>query len=184
LCVFIVVEQRVELVEKTDIQLAADAGRGDANAFGILVQRYCAGLIGYLAGLLNTREDAEELAQETFLRAWREVPKLNDPASFGGWLYRIAHNLAMSHARKPRPVPLADDPPDYVSDGVDEDRAIALLAAVGRLGESHREVIDRKYFGRATVEEVAGQLDIPAGTVRSRLSRAYIELRKMLTDES
>ena len=171
-------------MEKTDIQLAADACRGDANAFGILVQRYRAGLIGYVAGLLHTREDAEELAQETFLRAWREAPKLNDPATFGGWLYRIAHNLAMSHARKPHPVPLADDPPDCVAAATEEDHTIALLAAVNRLGEPHREVIARKYFDRLTIEEVAGQLGIPAGTVRSRLSRAYSELRKMLTDES
>jgi RNA polymerase sigma-70 factor, ECF subfamily len=171
-------------VEKTDIQLAADACRGDANAFGILVERYRAGLIGYVAGLLRTREDAEELAQEAFLRAWREAPTLKNPATFGGWLYRIAHNLAMSHVRKRRPVPLADDPPDCISDAMNEDDTIALLAAVNRLGEPHREVIDRKYFDRLTIEEVAGQLGIPAGTVRSRLSRAYGELRKMLTDES
>jgi len=62
--------------------------------------------------------------------------------------------------------------------------AIALLTAVNRLGEPHREVITRKYFDRLTIEEVAGQLGIPAGTVRSRLSRAYSELREMLTDES
>jgi RNA polymerase sigma-70 factor, ECF subfamily len=171
-------------VEKTDIQLAADACRGDANAFGILVERYRAGVIGYVAGLLRTREDAEELAQETFLRAWREAPKLNNPATFGGWLYRIAHNLAMSHARKRHPVPLVDDPPDCVSAATDEEPTIALLAAINRLDEPHREVIARKYFDRLTIEEVAGQLDIPAGTVRSRLSRAYGELRKMLTDES
>jgi RNA polymerase sigma-70 factor, ECF subfamily len=171
-------------VEKTDSQLAADACRGDANAFGILVQRYRAGLIGYVAGLLRTREDAEELAQEAFLRAWREAPRLNNPATFGGWLYRIAHNLAMSHVRKPQTAPLADDPADCVSGKTGEDRTIDLLAAVNRLGEPHREVIARKYFDRLTIEEVAGQLGIPTGTVRSRLSRAYGELRKMLTDES
>jgi RNA polymerase sigma-70 factor, ECF subfamily len=171
-------------VEKTDIQLAADACRGDSNAFGILVQRYRAGLIGYLVGILRTREDAEELAQETFLRAWREAHRLNNPAAFGGWLYRIARNLAVSHIRRPHTVPLADDPPDGGCDGAEEDRTVALLAAVGRLSQAHREVIERKHFGRATIEEVAGQLGIPAGTVGSRLARAYSELRKMLTDES
>jgi RNA polymerase sigma-70 factor (ECF subfamily) len=171
-------------MEKTDSQLAADACRGDANSFGILVERYRTALIGYVAGLLGTREDAEELAQETFLRAWREAPRLNDPASFGGWLYRIAHNLAMSHARKPHPVPLADDPPDCIAGIAKEAPTIALLAAIDRLGEDHREVIARKYFDRLTVEEVARQLGIPAGTVRSRLARAYGELRRMLTEES
>lgn len=146
--------------------------------------RYRSALIGYLAGLLGMREDAEELAQETFMRAWREAPGLRDPATVGAWLYRIAHNLAMSHVRRPRPVPLAVDPPEHDPGESQEDSRTALLAAIGRLSEPHREVIGRKHFGNATVDQIAVQLGIPAGTVRSRLSRAYRELREMLASES
>jgi len=171
------------LVEETDAQLAQDAGRGDANAFGVLVDRFRCALIGYLAGLLGTRDDAEELAQETFLRAWREAPGLREPATVGAWLHRIAHNLAMSHVRRPRPVPLVVDPPGPDPAAGEEDRTVALLAAVGRLSGPHREVIGRKHFGQCTVDEIAVQLGIPAGTVRSRLSRAYCELRGLLASE-
>jgi len=170
-------------VESTDAQLAQDAGRGDANAFGVLVERYRCALVGYLAGLLGTRDDAEELAQETFLRAWREAPGLRDPAVVGAWLHRIARNLAMSHMRRARPVPLVVEPPGPEPAVGDEDRTVALLAAVGRLSGPHREVIGRKHFGNATVEQIALQLGIPAGTVRSRLSRAYRELRELLASE-
>jgi RNA polymerase sigma-70 factor, ECF subfamily len=170
-------------VEKTDAQLARDAGRGDASAFGELVGRYRAVLVGYVAGLLGSREDAEELAQETFLRAWQQVPGLRDPATVGGWLYRIAHNLAMTHVRRPRPVPLVVDTPQPADPVGSEDRRVALLAAVGRLSEPHREVIAKKHFGGYTLDAIAGQLGVPPGTVRSRLSRAYGELREMLAEE-
>ena len=101
-------EPQVAPVEKTDAQLAREAGQGDARAFGVLVERYRAALVGYMAGLLCARE---EVAQEAFLRAWQETPALQDPSTFGGWLYRIARNLATSRARRPRPVTLTADPP-------------------------------------------------------------------------
>jgi len=167
-------------VEQTDAQLARAAGQGDSKAFGVLVERYRASLVGYLAGLLGTREDAEELAQEALLRAWRQAPTLREPATVGAWLRRIAHNLAMSHVRKPRPVPLVDDPPERDANAPDEDRWIAVLEAVGRLSEPHREVVTRKHFGGYSQEQIAEQLHLPAGTVRSRLGRAYRQLRKML----
>jgi RNA polymerase sigma-70 factor, ECF subfamily len=170
----------VPSVEPTDAQLARDAGQGNASAFAILVQRYRAPLIGYLAGLLGTREDAEELAQETFLRAWQRAPDLREPAAVGRWMYRIAHNLAMTHARCPRPVPLDDDPPGRPEADGAQDRHLALLAAVNALSEPHREVVARKHFAGCSHQQIAQQLGVPEGTVRSRLARAYAELRKVL----
>jgi len=173
-------------VEKTDAQLAHDASRGDSAAFGVLVQRYRAALVGYVAGLIRARDDAEDLAQEAFLRAWQQAPLLREPATVGRWLYRIAHNLAISHIRRPRPVPLVVEPaePAQRAEATDcEDRFAAVLAAIGQLGESHRQVIARKHFGGCTVDQVAAQLGVPPGTVRSRLGRAYAELRQLLAQE-
>jgi RNA polymerase sigma-70 factor (ECF subfamily) len=170
-------------VEKTDAQLARDAGQGDAAAFGVLVERYRAMLVGYVAGLLGTREDAEELAQETFLRAWQQAPLLRDPAAVSGWLRRIAHNLAMTRLRSPRPVPLVEHALPCAEAPGHEDRCGAVLAAVGRLSQPHQEVIAKKHFGGYTLQQIAGQLGIPEGTVRSRLARAYGELREMLAEE-
>jgi RNA polymerase sigma-70 factor (ECF subfamily) len=168
-------------VEASDAQLARAAIEGDAPAFGRLVERLRAPLIGYLIGLTGGRDDAEELAQETFLKAWTRLDGLHEPAAVGAWLYRIARNLAMSKVRRPRTVPLAAD----VAQGEpgEDPRLLSLLAAVARLGESHREVIARKHFAGQSGQAIAQQLGVAEGTVRSRLSRAYEELRELLREE-
>jgi RNA polymerase sigma-70 factor (ECF subfamily) len=171
-------------VEPTDEQLARDAMAGDKSAFAALVERLRGPLIGFVTGLVGRRDDAEELAQEALLVAWQKLPGLREPAHVGGWIYRIAERLALAHVRRPRMVPLDADPPARACDDdarADADAAlVALLAAVTRLSEPHREVIARKHFAGASGEEIAAQLGIPPGTVRSRLSRAYAELRAIL----
>ena len=168
---------------QTDEQLAQAAIEGDTRAFGALVDRLRAGLIGYMAGLLGTRDDAEELAQETFLIAWQKLDGLREPARVAGWIYRIAHNLAMKQPKVVRTVPLADDPPAGDGQSPEDRRLVSLLAAVARLSGPHREVIARKHFAGQRGDQIAQQLGIPPGTVRSRLSRAYGELREMLTEQ-
>ena len=170
-------------MEKSDAQLAEDAARGDTHAFGTLVERFRGPIIGYLVGLVARRDDAEEFAQEAFLRAWQKLPTLEKPDAFGAWLHRIAHNLALGHVRRPRSVPLPSDVPERACDDPESDRSVALLAAVGRLSEPHREVIARKHFAGCSGEQIAEQMGISAGTVRSRLSRAYDELRGMLSSD-
>src|SRR6266404_2445681 len=99
--------------------------------------------------MLETRDDAEELAQEAFLKAWQKLPSLASPPAFGAWLHRIAHNLALGYVRRPRSVPLPSDVPERSCDNPEGDKPehnkiVLLLAAVSRLSEAHREVIGRK----------------------------------------
>ncbi|OHB69804.1 MAG: hypothetical protein A2V70_14710 [Planctomycetes bacterium RBG_13_63_9] len=79
-------------MDRTDEQLARASIQRDPEAFGILIERLRCPLIAYITGLRATRDDAEELAQETFLAAWQKLPGLRDPARVKGWIYRIAHN--------------------------------------------------------------------------------------------
>ncbi len=95
-------EGRGKTVTLTDQQIAARAGAGDVAAFVQLVERYRAPLIGYVFGLTGRREEAEELAQDAFCRVWEKLPTLRQRDSLPGWLYRIAHNLAVSAGRRPR----------------------------------------------------------------------------------
>jgi RNA polymerase sigma-70 factor (ECF subfamily) len=169
-------------VEPTDEQLASASKEGDTGAFGLLVERLRAPLIGYATGLLGTRDDAEELAQETFLIAWQKIRTLRAPGRVNAWIYRIAHNLAVSRPKQVRTRPLTEDLALKDSSKQDQ-RLLGLLAVVARLSEPHREVISRKHFGGYSGEKIAQQLGIPPGTVRSRLSRAYTELRAMLVEQ-
>lgn len=170
-------------MERTDEQLARASIQGDPQAFGILAERLRAPLTGYLGGLLRTRGDEpEELAQETLFLAWKKLPTLRDPTRLSGWIYRIAHNLAVNRARALQPVPLVGDPPADSGRNRQDRRLVPLVAAVARLSQPHREVILRKHFAGESGEKIARELGIPPGTVWSRLSRAYAELRAMLAE--
>jgi RNA polymerase sigma-70 factor (ECF subfamily) len=174
--------RRATGVERTDEQLARASKEGDSRAFGILVERLRAPLIGYATGLLGRRDDAEELAQETFLIAWQKLGSLRVTARVNAWIYRIAHNLAVKRPKRIRTQPLREDPPQESSSPQDQ-HLLALLAAVARLSQPHREVISRKHFAGYSGQQIARHLGIPVGTVRSRLSRAYTELRAMLVEQ-
>jgi len=168
-------------VQKTDAQCAQAAIAGDADAFGVLVERLLPPLIGYVTGLLGSPRYAEEVAQEAVLVAWRDLKSLRRPERISGWIFGIAKNLARKQRRRPATVSLTHDVAAEDSEAeLYDERNRALLQAVARLKEPFREVIVRKHFGRASTEEVAQQLGIAPGTVRSRLSRAYGRLRRML----
>ncbi len=169
-------------MERTDEQLAQSSIEGDTRAFGILVRRLREPLIGHMVGLLGTRDDAEELAQDAFLTAWQKLSGLREPAHFAGWVYRIARNLATKRAKALRTVPLVEDPPAPDGEQRTSQRPVAVLQAIARLSEPHREVISRKHFAGQSGDEIARHLAIPPGTVRSRLSRAYAELREILSE--
>lgn len=153
----------------------------------ILVQRYRAPLIAFIHGRTGRREAAEDLAQDAFCKAWEHLPGLREPAAFAGWLYRIAANAVCSQRRRGRMVPLDYDPPAAVN----EDPAlepsmncsINVHRAIGRLSEEQRVVVSLRYFSDLSTDEIARVLGTKPGTVRSRLSRAYGELRRLLVRE-
>ena len=161
----------------TDRQIACRAGEGDVAAFVQFVGRYRAPLISYVYGLTGRRDDAEELAQEAFCRAWEKLPALRQPERLVSWLYRVAHNLAVSEGRRPRPVTLPAEP---AADPPRDDPGADVHGAVARLSEEHRAVVSLRHFAGLSHEEIARALGVPAGTVRSRLSRAYDRLRPLL----
>ena len=180
-----VTSRKAPRVEPSDEQLATAAGRGDRTAFGALVERYRAPLVAYVAGIMGRDQDAEEVAQEALLRAWRHIGRLRQPERVGGWLHRITHNLAVSQMRKPRLVSLPANQalPTPASCDSSQPRGTAVAAAIGQLSEAHREVIWKKHFNGLKQDQIAAQLGVPPGTIRSRLSRAYDDLRKLLSKE-
>ena len=98
--------------EVEDRDLIAKARRGDVEAFNLLVSRWEKRVFNYLLRLLSNREDALDVSQDVFLKAYQNLPKLGDVDRFAGWLFRIAHNEAFSLLRRKRPE--TDLPPDHM----------------------------------------------------------------------
>jgi RNA polymerase sigma-70 factor, ECF subfamily len=167
-------------VELPDAEAVKLATKGNADAFMTLVRRYRAPLIAYVHGKTRVRDEAEDVAQEVFCKAWEHLPRLRDPAAFSGWLFRMAHNAIVNTARKPRAVPLEADPVGPAGSDPTADCSVEVHAAVGALPEDYRVAVSLCHFSGMSTDEAARALGIPSGTVRSRLSRAYAQLRGRL----
>jgi RNA polymerase sigma-70 factor (ECF subfamily) len=173
-----------------DDRLLVDrARRGEADAFGELVGRYQHRIVSFVRALVSDAADAEDVAQEAFLRAYRAIRQFRGQSSFKTWLYQIATNVARTHLDKRRT--RREDQPDdsgesgtamgELPSGVDVeadairrdqiDRALATLSA------EQREIVVLRDVEGLEYREIATALDIPIGTVESRLFRARQRLR-------
>ncbi len=143
-------------------------------------------------GFVRRRGDAEELAQETYLRALRRVPELRDETLVKPWLCRIARNTCLDHLRRARlrrfiglsdaPEPRAAATPETLLQ--DEERYQALREAVAALPRKLREVLVLREYGGLGYQEIADVLVIELGTVMSRLHRARAQLVRQLRSEA
>ena len=166
----------------------AQAQKGDKAAYGQLVQQYqrLVVSIAYRQGL--DPGEAEDVAQETFVRAWLALPKYHRlPGSWRAWLCRIAVNLAIDfHRRERQQAELDDALPDPISGPAEqaEQRAQARLVrrAMAQLPPASRAALVLCEYEGLSYAEIAAALDIPLGTVMSRLSYARRRLREMLVE--
>jgi RNA polymerase sigma-70 factor (ECF subfamily) len=165
--------------------------RDDRRAFGDLVQRHQSQVRTVLRRL--TRGDvalADDLAQETFVLAWRNLRRFRFEARFSTWLYRIAFNAWQSEARKKREVLLDLDPdeaPPPGSDAVEELPDIAtridLERAMATLSDGERAAIVACFYADLTHTEAADILGMPVGTVKTHVLRARAKLRARLAEK-
>jgi RNA polymerase sigma-70 factor (ECF subfamily) len=169
--------------------------RGNKLAIEVLIKRYQDYVYRLCYLVMRNEQDAEDMAQETFIRAFRALPRfeIREGASFEAWLYRISVNCCRSRMRRRwyQVLPWPDPPPPLHSEPEKHpDRQMmqleardAMLAAVNTLGEKHRLVVILRYYADLSNEEIAQALNIPSGTVRSRLFTARQRLRALLGDE-
>jgi RNA polymerase sigma-70 factor (ECF subfamily) len=171
-------------VEDTD--LIRQAVAGSVESYNLLVSRWEKRVYNYLLRISGNREDALDLAQDVFLKAYQNLRKLDDPQRFAPWLYRIAHNEAYSLLRKRRPDADVDSvPPEATDTGITVggsavfpiELSLAVSSALGRLSAEQREAVVLKIYQGFKFEEMAEILDCPASTVKSRLYTA-LELLK------
>jgi RNA polymerase sigma-70 factor (ECF subfamily) len=182
----------------SDETLVIHARGGDLDAFNLLVTRHQRTVFGVTARYLRSRELAEDVTQEAFLRAWRSLGSCRVEAGycFRAWLLRIATNLALDclRAQTRRPLDSLDDrrdgeesdwepeasaesPADFAVRG---DLALRLERLLGQLHPDHRLVVILSDVQGLSYGEVAGIAGVPVGTVKSRISRGRAQLRAIL----
>ncbi|MEX2092750.1 MAG: sigma-70 family RNA polymerase sigma factor [Pirellulales bacterium] len=175
-----------------DAQLIGRTLAGEPAAFGELVLRYQDRLYNSLVRVLGSAEDARDAVQDAFVQAFVKLETFRGSSAFYTWLYRIAFNTAMSHARRKRPTrSLDEERTNRGREPVDgqptaearldtSERATQVQRALAELSAEHREVIVLREMDGCKYEEIAEMLELPVGTVRSRLFRARLELRDRL----
>ncbi|MCC2030662.1 sigma-70 family RNA polymerase sigma factor [Microbacterium allomyrinae] len=167
-------------------------GRGrvvgrDAERLAALYDAHAAPVWRYVVHLTGDRAGADDVVQETLLRAWR-TPRIleQDPASTRSWMFTVARHLVIDDvrsARRRREIGVAEVPETAEGDATDAlFEAILIEEALGALSIDHRAVVVRAYFGGLTVSEMAEDLDIPEGTVKSRLHYGLRALRLALQE--
>ena len=200
--------EQVAAATSVDLRLAADQQflerlkRGEAAAFDHLVKERSSEVYALLYRLTEDAEEARDLTQETFLRAFQSISKFRGDADLKTWIYRIAINQARNRwrwwRRRRREVHVSLDAPNGQSEqplsarlpacGTDpeqtalaHERESALRDALNSLSRSYREAVILRDVEGFTYEEIAATLGISIGTVKSRLSRGRLELRQKLT---
>ena len=177
-----------------DWHLIARARAGDMRAFAELVQRYQSPIIHFCQRMVGSLQDAEDLAQETFVRVFRHLPRLTEKAKFSTLLFGIARNLALNAIRDTQRRAnrtTVSVPPDFLADtpGPDGHARVREMEgiierAMGLLSSDHREVLVLREVSGMDYDEIANVINCRTGTVKSRLARAREQLRVLVTDLS
>ncbi len=177
--------------------LVKKSQKGDTRAFEELVKMYQDRIYALSYQLTGNHADAEDLAQNTFIKAYRALPKFRNEADFGTWLHRIAVNLSINEKRKRRPDVSLDNPvqtrdgemPRMVASDTEspeeayENKEFSGMVrrALKELSVEHRAVLVLREMQGYSYDEIAVMLDCSLGTVKSRINRARQTLKKEIT---
>jgi len=181
---------------KEDGELIALCARGDEDAFSMLYQRYKNRVLNYFYRLFGSRERAEDLMQESFIRVWRGASGFKGKrASFSTWLYTISHHLAASELRKRRLLifPLNKEPEmeQFIKANevplehqlIKREEAIIIKKSILRLPPRQREVIVLRHYEGLTFREISDVVGCQVGTAKTRFHHGIKKLYLMLKTE-
>jgi RNA polymerase sigma-70 factor (ECF subfamily) len=181
--------------QEDDIALVESFRKGSRDAFEQIVKRYMKKSYFIALGLVGNHDDALDISQEAFCRAYSNIQLLNSNKKFFPWFYQILRNLCFSHLRRNKrhkAVSLSNSEmgesklssrdgfnPELVSER--NERKEAVWNAIGQLGDKHREIIILRHFQQLSYDEIAQYLNCTRGTVMSRLYHGRQKLRELLT---
>jgi len=183
-------------MEESDVVAVARAREGDSDAFRLLVDRNSRSIFRLAYRMTGNEQDAEDLVQETFLRAYRNLDLFQERANFGTWLYRIAVNCSLDWLRKRRPHEELNEniEPDYEgsesvknSPRTNPDRMILQLevqervkAALGELSPVEKAAFVLRHFDGMSIEEISGTLGLRSNAAKHSIFRAVRKMRRAL----
>jgi RNA polymerase sigma factor (sigma-70 family) len=170
---------------RVDALLAVRCQLGERAAFDELIARWHEPLWRYLRRLSNSDDTARDLVQDTWLRVFRGIARLRDPAKLRSWLFGVARNVAMDRLRSQyaegsRADVDLEELPAAAEDVNLEEEFATLEAGLATLPIVERETLTLFYLRELSLEEIAGLVEVPLGTVKSRLFRARQMLRRAL----
>ena len=172
----------------SDETLIARIASGDRLAMQTLYARHHVRAYRYILRLVRNEATAEDLLSEVFVDVWRQAGRFEGRSQVGTWLLAIARFKALSALRRRSDEPLDEAAAERIKDDADDpetaldksDRGAALRRCLGALSAEHREVLDLVYYHEKTVQEAAGIIGVPEGTVETRMFHARRRLAELL----
>ncbi len=183
---------------KNDLRLVSRAISGEQKAYAELMARYRDAIYFILLKMVNNRDDANDLAIETFAKAFQNLEKYKPDYAFSTWLFKIATNNCIDYIRKKklktfsidqvtgedgensRPWEIAGNSPTPEESMIKKQKTSLLKNVVDKLPVRYRKLVILRYFEELSYEEISTQLDIPLGTVKAQLFRAHNLLLNIL----
>ena len=175
-----------------DHEIVARCRRGDREAFALLVQKYQGRVLTLVTRILDHYGEAEDVAQDVFIKVFQSLHEFRGAARFSTWLYRITVNHCLNHIRRRtrhQQTLVVTEPEDWMQDSPtsnphrtleQKERWRLIQAKLQALSPEHRTIILLRDFEGLSYEEIADVLQLESGTVKSRLHRARMELKTLL----
>lgn len=185
------------MAQSNTAELIQKALENDQQAYSEIVNRFRAQIFNFVLGMVRNRAEAEDLTQESFIKAFRALDTFNSEYAFSTWLYKIAANNCIDHFRKKKLVTYSLDAPIAAKDGdikrdfpdkaqgpegglISQERSLQINKAIDSLPEKYRIAILLRHKHDKSYEEISEQLEIPLGTVKVRIFRAREMLKLKL----
>jgi len=183
-------------IDMTDEELVKEVQKGDDQAFEHIVQRYQGKLFAYIMRLMNHRDEAHDITQDVFLKAYKYIQRFDTERKFSSWVYRIAHNETVNWLKKKTRAKV-ESLDSHVENGfqladatntekayIREEEGSVVREAIESLPEKYKEVMELRYLKQQSYEEISKKLDKPINTVGTLINRAKKKLALALENAS
>lgn len=175
-----------------DEELVAAVQRGEQEAFAHIIQRFQGKIFAYIRRLINHEEEATDITQEVFMKAYRHMHTVDTDRKFSSWLYRIAHNESVNWLKKKTRAKVESleahmeaghqvaSKEDVAENFVREQDQKRMRKAIAALPAKYREVMDRRYLQQQSYSEISEAMGKPVNTVGTLINRAKKQLQLLL----